>query len=136
MSQVGFLLQFGLYGSDALLNVGAVVDVYVAEHVVLGLYTGCKVFVVVGLAVLCLAVLLVPLPDALGYLGVEIAVGVEKVESLIHIDDDVEQQLYTTSGGEGGRNHRHAEQLAKLGIVDVVASLLRLVEHIEGAHHA
>ncbi len=54
---------------------------------------------------------------------------------LIEFDDGVEKFIYSSSVGEDGRNHRESEEFAELVVVDVVATLLCLVKHIEGAHH-
>ena len=92
--------------------------------------TRSKILVVVGLFFFRFAVLFVPLLDTFGYFGVEIAVGVEEVEALVHINNDMEQQFDTTSSGESSRNHRHAEQLAQFCIVDIISTFLSLIEHI------
>ena len=48
----------------------------------------------------------------------------------------MEQEFHTASRGECSRNHRDAKQCSEFRIVHIVAALLCLVEHVEGAHHA
>ena len=135
MAQSLFLLYLALNGFYAFFYIGAMVDVYVTEYVVLRLHARGKVLVMVGLFLFALAVLLVPLSYAFCHLRVKVAVGIQEVQSLIHINNNVEKQFHATARGECSRNHRHAEQFAELGIVYVVATLLRLVKHVQGAHH-
>ena len=89
----------------------------------------------VGLSLLALAILFVPLLYALCHLRVEIAVGIQKVQSLIHVNNNVEKQFHTSTCGECSRNHWYAKQFAEFGVVYIVATLLRLVKHVECAHH-
>ena len=79
--------------------------------------------------------------DAVFYLvsvvDVDVAiVGIGAFASLVHFDDGVEELVYASAVLEDGRNHRYSEEFAQLVVVDVVASFLGLVEHIESAHHA
>ena len=56
--------------------------------------------------------------------------------ALIHADDGLEEFLHTTAVGEDGGHHGHTEEASQAVGVDMVASLLGLVKHVEGAHHA
>ena len=56
--------------------------------------------------------------------------------ALIHTDDGLEEFLHTTAVGEDGGYHGHTEEASQTVGVDMVASLLGLVKHVEGAHHA
>ena len=69
-------------------------------------------------------------------LDVDVAeVGVGTLRSLIHLNHLMEEFLHTATRGEHRGLHGHTKE-ARQGIeVDVVASLLRLVKHIEGHHH-
>ena len=73
---------------------------------------------------------LVPVLYLGGHLGVDVSVLVDEVDTLVHVDDDVEEQVDAFARLEHRGYHRHAEQLAELVVVELVASLLKLVEHV------
>ena len=107
----------------------------VSENVMLRLDTRGEVFVVVWLSGISLAILFVPLSDTLSHLGIEITIGIKKVQTLIHINNNMEKQFHAASCSESCRNHRNAKQFTQLSIVYIVASFLGLVKHIKCAHH-
>lgn len=63
-----------------------------------------------------------PLANAFCHFRVKVAFVVKKVESLIHINNNVEEQLDTSARCERCRDHRHAKEFAELCIVDIVAA--------------
>ena len=57
------------------------------------------------------------------------------VGALIHLDDGAEQVLHAFTAFERGGNHRDAEQIAERVEVHLVAAALKLVVHVQCAHH-
>ena len=55
--------------------------------------------------------------------------------TFILLYDFVEEFLHALTGGEDGRHHGHTEELGKLVVIYMVASLYRLVEHVQRYHH-
>ena len=108
----------------------------VSENVMFGFDTACKVFFVLRLLFLRFLILFMPLANAFCHFRVKVAFVVKKVESLIHINNNVEEQLDTSARCERCRDHRHAKEFAELCIVDIVAAFFGFVEHVQGAHHA
>ncbi len=134
VSYLFVLLYLRLYCSDALLNELSVIHVYVSVHAVLWLWTMGKIFLVLLRHVF--GVVLVPVLQVFGHFRVDVAILVEIVNALIHIDDDVEKQVDTLACAEHSGHHGHAEQLSEFAVVEFVAALFELVEHIECANHA
>ena len=56
--------------------------------------------------------------------------------SLVGCDDFSEELVDAPTGGEHRGNHWHAEQFGQFLVVDVVASLLGFVEHVQCTNHA
>ena len=97
----------------------------IAGRVVLGdMLIGLQVFLDVGDTVLNL----VPVVD------VQVSRGL--VGALIHLDDGLEELLHTVAVLERGGNHRHTEETAQHLEVEMVATTLELIIHVQGADHA
>ena len=90
MTQQTVLLEDGLDRVDACFDVLSVIDVDVTDDVVLRLDAAGEVFLMIRAVRLVLIILLMPLSDAFGYFGRHITLGVEEVETFIHVDDDME----------------------------------------------
>ncbi len=91
-------------------------------------------------AVICLQILL-DMFDAVFYLMsmVDVDMAIVRIGvllALIELDDGIEELVHASTVGKDGRNHGESEELAELVVVDVVATFLSLVKHVEGAHHA
>ncbi len=110
------------------------VYVYVPVHTVLGFRSLGKVLLVLGGHVV--GVVLVPVLQVFGHLRIDVTVLVEIVNTLIHIDYDVEKQVDTLACAEHCGNHWHTEELTEFAVVELIATLFKLVEHVEGANHA
>ena len=105
------------------------VDVYVSRNLVMWSGIGCgKVFLVLGGHVVL--IVLVPLLQVGSHFGVDVAVLVDKVHSLIHVDDDVEKQLHAAPSLKYGGYHGHTQLLAQHFKVYGVAAFLKLVVHV------
>ena len=132
------LFELLLYLRYAFLYIGAVVYVNVPEHVVSWLYAVGKIFLVVSCRFVgtCFLIFCVPSLYLLCHLRIEIAFVVKKVASLIEVYYNMEEKLNATSALEGCRNHGYTKELSELAIVDVVATLLCLVKHVECTDHA
>ena len=128
-------LQELLYFRNSALDVGAVVDMQVSEHVVLRAVAAGKVFVVF-LRAIVLMVFVVPVSDVLRHLGVEVSLLVNIVDALIHIYNNMEEQVDASSCGEHRGYHGNTEQASEFLMVELVASSFRLVVHVQGANHA
>ena len=107
-------------------------------HIVAGLVSRCKVFIVLALVDVSIGsgLGLVPRTDIFGHIGVYIALVVNKIQTLVHIDDDVEEGLDPLARLEYCGHHGHAEEFGEFSAVEGIATALELVVHIEGADHA
>ena len=56
--------------------------------------------------------------------------------AFVEFDDGLEELVHASAIGEDGRNHRDTEEFAQFVVVDVIATLLGFIKHIEGADHA
>jgi len=56
--------------------------------------------------------------------------------AFVEFDDGFEELVHASAIGEDGRNHRDTEEFAQFVVVDVIATLLGFIKHIEGADHA
>ena len=79
--------------------------------------------------------------DAVFYLVsvVDVYVAVVRVlvlVGLVEVYHRAEQLFHAAPRGEHRGHHRHPEEAAQLVVVHVVAPLLGLVKHVQGAHHA
>ena len=62
--------------------------------------------------------------------------GGRRADVLFKYGDDGRQQfVYSAPRGEHRGHHGHAQQRAQLAVVERVAAMLALVEHIQGAHY-
>ena len=95
MSRISRLLQLFLYGLDAFLNICAMVDMYMAEHIITWFYTACKILFVIIAALF--VVLQVPLSYLFSHFRIKVSFVVEEVQSFIHIYNYMEQKLNTAS---------------------------------------
>ena len=81
------------------------IDVNVAEHIVLHLVTCGKVIFMLNV----LSILTVPVLNLGGNFRVYVAVLIYIVDTLIQVDDDVEQQVYALASLKHSRNHWHTK---------------------------
>ena len=56
--------------------------------------------------------------------------------ALVEFDDGLEEIIHASAIGEDCRNHRDTEEFAQLVVVDVIATFLGFIKHVEGADHA
>ncbi len=117
-AEVGF--ERLLYRLDGLLDILSVVDVDVARHIAEGSIARGEILVVVLLVVL--GHFAVPLLDILCHVGHYVAVLIDVVEALVHVDYDVEEGLDAFASLENGWHHRDAEQGAEGLPVEGVAA--------------
>ena len=134
VTQLCIPLYFHFHRVDTLLHILSVVDVDMAEIVFSGFTHGGKVLLVFFLHII--GIVFMPLFYMLGHLGIDVAVFVEEVDTLIHIDDDMEEQFQSLSCLERSGHHRCTKQLAQFVDIQMVSPLLKLIIHIERAHHA
>ena len=128
VSRISRFFQFFLNVGYPFFYVSAMVYMYVAENVVARLYAAGEILLVV-VAVL-FVVFKMPLPYLVSHLRIEVSFIVKKIQSLIHIYNNVKQQLNPTSGSERGRYHRNTEKRSELVAVDDVTTFLSLVIHV------
>ena len=128
VSRISRFFQFFLNVSYPFFYVSAMVYMYVAENVVARLYAAGEILLVV-VAVL-FVVFKMPLPYLVCHLRIKVSFIVKKIQSLIHIYNNVKQQLNPTSGSERGRYHRDTEKRSELVAVNDVTTFLCLVIHV------
>ena len=90
--------------------------------------------------IICLQILLDML-DTMFYLMSVVDVDMAIVSAgiflaFVEFDDGLEELVHASAIGEDGRNHRDTEEFAQFVVVDVIATLLGFIKHIEGADHA
>ena len=110
------------------------IEMYMSEDTVVGFVAMGKVLAV--LLNTLVVVFLVPILNLLGNFWIYITILVDEIDTFVKVDDDVEEGLDAPSRLEDGGYHWYAEQLTELLIVDGIASLLKLVVHIQRANHA
>src|SRR5574344_549625 len=86
-------------------------------------------------ATVFLFVIFVPILYIGGYLGVDVTFLVNKVYTLVHVDDSMEKQVHTSAGLEHGRDERYTEQLTEFVVIQLVSALLEFIKHIHGTDH-
>ena len=131
MADVLILADDQLHRIDAALQLGAVVDVDVAEE-----SPRMLLLFLMGAERMVGHIFLVPLAEVLENLGPYLALLVQEVAAFVQGDEDVEKFLHAAARAAHGGQHRHAEELAQLHIVQGIAAGLQFVVHIEGHHHA
>ena len=110
-------------------SLSRVANIALSRYLVVWLSIGCgKVFLVLGGNVVL--IFLVPLLQVGSHFGVDVAVLVDKVHALIHVDDDVEKQLHAAPCLKYGGYHGHTQLLAQHFKVYGVAAFLKLVVHV------
>ena len=134
---VAYLLvvfQLRLYRLYSLFYCAAVVEVNVAEHTVLRLASVGEVLAVAASVVTL--ILAVPVLNVLRHFGVYVSLLVDEVHTLIHVDDDVEQQFHALSCLEHRWHHGNTKQLSQFAVVELVAAVFKLVKHVQRTNHS
>ena len=90
--------------------------------------------------IICLQIFL-DMFDAMFYLMSVVDVDMAIVSAgiflaFVEFDDGLEELVHASAIGEDGRNHRDTEEFAQFVVVDVIATLLGFIKHVEGADHA
>ena len=87
------------------------IDMNMSRYLVVWSGVGCgEVFLMLGGYVAL--IFLVPFLQAGGHFGVDVAVFVDKVHALVHVDDDMEKQLNATPRLKNGGYHGYAKLFA------------------------
>ena len=78
----------------------------------------------------------VPLAYLAGHLGIDAPFCIHVVDTFVHINYNMEQQIHASARLKRRGHHGHAEQCAQTIDVKMVATLFKLIIHIKGTHHA
>ena len=81
-------------------------------------------------------IVFMPLLYVARHLRVDITLLVNEVNTLIHINNNVEEQINAFAGLEHRGHHRNTEELSEGLMVEFVAPFLKLVVHVQGAYHS